>query len=206
MSLYETYILPSVINCACSSPAVMAAREEIVPLASGIVLEVGMGSGINLPLYTVENVDFIWGLEPSEGMRRKAQKNLSATPLQVRWLDLGGEAIPLEDDSVDTVLLTFTLCTIPDWRAALAQMRRVLKPSGTLLFCEHGLSRDAEVQRWQQRITPLWKHLAGGCHLDRPIAQMLRESGFILDDIQTRYLPKTPRIAGYVYSGSASKG
>lgn len=206
MSLYENYILPSVINCACSMPAVMTAREEVVPLAHGIVLEVGMGSGINLPLYKGENIEFIWGLEPSPGMRRKAQENLAASDLEVRWLELGGEAIPLEDNSVDTVLLTFTLCTIPDWQGALAQMRRVLKPSGTLLFCEHGLAQDDGVQRWQRRITPVWKRFAGGCHLDRPIAQMLRESGFVIDDIQTRYLPKTPRIAGYVYSGSASKG
>ncbi|NKI18235.1 class I SAM-dependent methyltransferase [Spongiibacter sp. KMU-166] len=206
MSLYENYILPHVINCACSMPAVMAVREEIVPLASGVVLEVGMGSGLNLPLYTAENIDFIWGLEPSDAMRRRAADKLAASPLEVRWLELGGEAIPLEDNSVDTVLLTFTLCTIPDWRAALAHIRRVLKPAGTLLFCEHGLSRDAEVQHWQQRLTPVWKRLAGGCHLDRPIAQMLRESGFAIDDIQTRYLPKTPRVAGYVYSGSATKG
>lgn len=206
MRFYDNYILPTVIDKACSTSPVMSARHSVVPQCQGVVLEVGMGSGINLPLYTPEKVDFIWGLEPSEGMRRKAQKNLAASDLEVRWLDLPGEKIPLEDDSVDTVLLTFTLCTIPDWRSALAQMRRVLKPGGRLLFCEHGLADDPTVANWQNRITPLWKRLAGGCHLNRPIADLLQEGGFVIEQLERRYIDKTPRIAGYVYSGSARIG
>lgn len=206
MPFYDNYILPTVIDKACSTGPVMSARRSVVPQCRGAVLEVGMGSGINLPLYSAENIDFIWGLEPSEGMRRKAQKNLAASDLEVRWLDLPGEKIPLEDDSVDTVLLTFTLCTIPDWRSALAQMRRVLKPAGKLLFCEHGLADDPAVANWQNRITPLWKRLAGGCHLNRPIADLLQEGGFVIEQIERRYIDKTPRIAGYVYSGSARIG
>ncbi len=205
MSLYDKYVLPTMIDCACSMPEVMAVRREVVPLCRGAVLEVGMGSAINLPLYRADQVDYIWGLEPSAGMRRKAQKNLATSALEVRWLDLPGEQIPLADNSVDTVLLTFTLCTIPDWRSALLQMQRVLKPDGQLLFCEHGLSADAGVARWQNRLTPLWKRLAGGCHLNRPIDQLLREGGFVIDEIKQRYLEKSPRIAGYVYSGSAHK-
>ncbi len=205
MSLYDKYVLPTMIDCACSMPEVMAARREVVPRCRGTVLEVGMGSAINLPLYQADQVDYIWGLEPSTGMRRKAQKNLAASALEVRWLDLPGEQIPLADNSVDTVLLTFTLCTIPDWRSALLQMQRVLKPGGQLLFCEHGLSADAGVARWQNRLTPLWRRLAGGCHLNRPIDQLLREGGFVIDEIEQHYLEKSPRIAGYIYRGSAHK-
>lgn len=179
-------------------------RERVVPLAKGIVLEVGMGSAINLPLYRQEQVDFIWGLEPSVGMRKKAQANLQQSSIDVRWLDLPGEDIPLVDNSVDTVLLTFTLCTIPDWHTALQQMRRVLKPSGQLLFCEHGLSEDAAVQRWQHRLTPLWRPLAGGCHLNRPIADYLTQAGFSIQSLQCDYVEKTPRFVGYVYSGTAT--
>ena len=139
-------------------------------------------------------------------MRRKAEKkHLKNSPVEVRWLDLPGEQIPLPDNSVDTVLLTFTLCTIPDWRAALAQMHRVLKDDGELLFCEHGLSPDAGVARWQNRITPMWKCLAGGCHLNRPINELLTEGGFDITEIKQRYISGAPRIAGYVFSGRARK-
>ena len=206
MSLYEKYLLPSVIDRACSMPEVMQLRAEVVPQCRGQVLEVGMGSGINLSLYEADKVDWVWGLEPSEGMRRKAEKqHLKNSPVEVRWLDLPGEQIPLPDNSVDTVLLTFTLCTIPDWRAALAQMHRVLKDDGELLFCEHGLSPDAGVARWQNRITPMWKCLAGGCHLNRPINELLTEGGFDITEIKQRYISGAPRIAGYVFSGRARK-
>ena len=135
MSFYEEHILPHVINCACGMKTVAKQREKIVPQARGQVLEVGMGSGLNLPFYHTDAVDFVWGLEPSSGMRAKAQANIDAASVAVRWLDLPGEHIPFEDNSVDTVLLTYTLCTIPDWFAALKQMQRVLKPQGKLLFC-----------------------------------------------------------------------
>ncbi len=205
MGFYDNNILPTVIDFACGQDAVMAMREKVVPLASGVVLEVGMGSGINLPLYNTDKVDFVWGLEPSEGMRRKARKNLANSPVEVRWLDLPGEAIPLEDNSVDTVMLTYTLCTIPDWQKALQQMHRVLKPSGQLLFCEHGLAEEQGVEKWQQRITPLWKKLAGGCHLNRPINELITRGGFRIESLENVYMEKMPRIAAYMYIGRASK-
>lgn len=205
MSLYAEKILPTLIDSVCSMPAVMYLRKKIVPLAKGVVLEVGMGSGINLDLYNTEQVDFIWGLEPSLGMRQKAQGNLEKSDIEVRWLDLPGEAIPLDDNSVDTILLTFTLCTIPDYQAALAQMLRVLKPGGQLLFCEHGLAEEKAVQKWQNRVTPYWKHLAGGCHLNRPIAEYISAAGFELLELNTVYAKKTPKIAGYIYYGAAVK-
>ena len=138
-------------------------------------------------------------------MRRLAAKRVAAAPFEVRWLDLPGEEIPLDDNSVDTVLLTFTLCTIPDWHTALRQMYRVLKPNGRLLFCEHGLAPDHNVRHWQHRITPLWKKCAGGCHLNRPIAQYLREGGFDVTELREQYVEATPKFAGFVSSGVAVK-
>ncbi len=205
MSFYEDRILPHIIDCACSMGQVMKLRSEVVPRARGRVLEVGMGSAINLQFYRADQVEMVYGLEPSEGMRRKARPNLEKSPVTVEWLDLPGEKIPLEKDSVDTVLLTFTLCTIPDWHAALEQMWRVLKPGGELLFLEHGESPDERTRKWQHRITPGWKKLAGGCHLNRHIADLIRQGGFQIEELENLYIPRAPRIAGYIYKGRAIK-
>lgn len=205
MSFYEDRILPHIIDCACSMGQVMKLRSEVVPRARGRVLEVGMGSAINLQFYRADQVEMVYGLEPSEGMRRKARPNLEKSPVRVEWLDLPGEKIPLEKDSVDTVLLTFTLCTIPDWHAALEQMWRVLKPGGELLFLEHGESPDERTRKWQHRITPGWKKLAGGCHLNRHIADLIRQGGFQIEELENLYIPRAPRIAGYIYKGRAIK-
>ncbi|HEY9035304.1 MAG TPA: class I SAM-dependent methyltransferase [Pseudomonadales bacterium] len=204
MGFYSERVLPACINCACGTAVINAQRQKIVPLARGRVLEVGMGSALNLPFYNRDAVEWVWGLEPSAGMRRQAQKHLAASSLDVRWLELPGESIPLDDHSVDTVLLTFTLCTIPDWAAALQQMRRVLKPDGQLLFCEHGLAPDASVQRWQHRINPLWKVLCGGCNLNRPITEGLQQAGFTIAVLEADYMPETPRFVGYNYRGVAT--
>ncbi|MEQ9547710.1 MAG: class I SAM-dependent methyltransferase [Marinobacter sp.] len=205
MSFYENRILPHIIDRACSMGQVMKLRSQVVPRAKGRVLEVGMGSAINLEFYNPDNVSLVYGLEPSEGMRRKALPNLARSPVQVEWLDLPGERIPLDDHSVDTVLLTFTLCTIPDWQAALQQMWRVLKPGGELLFLEHGESPHDSTRKWQHRITPGWKKLAGGCHLNRHIADLIRHAGFEILELENLYIPKAPRIAGYIYKGRAVK-
>lgn len=203
MSFYDDRILPHVINCACGMAAIQDLRREMVPLAEGRVLEVGMGPGLNIPFYDRDKVEKVWGVEPSEGMRKKAQENLAKAPFEVEWLGLPGEEIPLDDASADTVLLTFTLCTIPDWRRALMQMRRVLKPGGKLILCEHGASPDISVKRWQDRINPVWKKVCGGCNINRPMDQMLESCGFAFDHLETGYLPKTPRIAGFHYRGVA---
>jgi len=136
-------------------------------------------------------------------MRRKARNNLQASPVAVEWLGLPGEQIPLDDNSVDTVVLTFTLCTIPDYKSALAQMKRVLKPGGELLFLEHGESPDSDVRKWQHRITPGWKKLAGGCHLNRPITELIAEAEFDVEELNNFYMPKAPRFAAYIYKGRA---
>jgi len=204
MGLYERYILPHIIDMSCGAPAISKQREKVVPLAEGRVLEVGMGSGLNLAYYNPDKVDLVFGLEPSEGMRQKARKNLAAAPVEVKWLDLPGEEIPLQDKSVDTVVLTYTLCTIADFRSALAGMRRVLKPGGALLFCEHGEAPDESVRRWQRRINPFWKVIAGGCNLNRPIPENITEAGFTIDKLESMYLPNTPKIAAFNYWGRAS--
>ncbi|MCG7199632.1 class I SAM-dependent methyltransferase [Marinobacter pelagius] len=205
MSFYEDRILPHIIDKACSMGQVMKLRSQVVPNARGTVLEVGMGSAINLEFYDADRVELVYGLEPSDGMRRKARPNLQRSRIKVEWLDLPGEEIPLDDNSVDTVLLTFTLCTIPDWQAALQQMKRVLKPGGELLFLEHGESEDPGVRKWQNRITPAWKKLAGGCHLNRHIADLLSVAGFEIRELENLYIPQAPKIAGYIYKGRAVK-
>lgn len=204
MGLYERYVLPVLINQGCGAPPILKQREKVVPGAVGRVLEVGMGSGLNLPYYKSDQIDFVWGLEPSEGMRRRAMEAVSKAPFEVKWLDLPGEEIPLDDDSVDTVLLTYTLCTIPDHAKALEQMRRVLRPGGKLIFCEHGAAPDPGLRRWQDRINPIWKRIAGGCNLNRPIPDQIQGAGFKVESLDTMYLPNTPRVAAFNYWGTAA--
>jgi len=203
MAFYEDRVLPHLLHLACGSRVVEQQRAKVVPQAWGRVLEIGMGSGLNLPHYDPGRVELVWGVEPAEGMRRKARANAARVPFELRWLDLPGEEIPLEDDSADTVVVTYTLCTIPEWQRALAQMRRVLRPDGRLLFCEHGSAPDAGVRRWQERINPVWRKLAGGCNLNRAIPQLITDTGFAIDRMDSGYLPKTPRFAGYNYWGAA---
>jgi len=202
MSWYENAILPTLTNFACSSRPTRKQREKIVPLASGDVLEIGFGSGLNLPYYNRDSVQQIWGLEPSAGMRRLANAAISTSDLDVELIDLPGEEIPLDDDSVDTVLVTYTLCTIPEVRAALEGMRRVLKPHGRLLFCEHGKAPDRNVLRWQERLNPAWKAIAGGCNMHRDIPAILDETGFLVEDDNRMYIPGV-RALSYNYWGSA---
>jgi len=206
MGFYDDHILPHFINVACGAKPITYQRRKVVPMAEGRVLEVGMGPGLNVPFYDPERVEMVWGLEPSEGMRRKAQANLAKAPFPIEWLGLPGEEIPLDDGAADTVLLTFTMCTIPDFRAALAQMRRVLKPGGKLVFCEHGRAPDANVQRWQDRINPIWKAIAGGCNVNRPVAESIEQAGFKIRQLDTMYLPSTPRFAGFNAWGWAEHG
>lgn len=203
MSFYENYCLPHIINCACGMKAIERQRAKVVPLASGKVLEIGMGSGHNLQYYDRKRVEFVWGLEPSKGMRRKAKQNISESLVDVRWLDNPSEDIPLEDDSIDTIVLTYTLCTIPDYRQALMEMTRVLKPSGRLIFSEHGLAPDLNVRKWQARVNPVWKRLAGGCNLNRDIPKLIKDAGFEIQDCNSGYVTG-PKIATFQYWGEAS--
>lgn len=202
MSFYSEKVLPHLIDLACSTSPQQKQREKVVPLAYGDVLEIGFGSGLNLPFYQSRNVRKLFALEPSEGMRRKAAAQVDATGIDVEFIDLPGEEIPLGDASIDTVLMTYTLCTIPDPAAALAGMRRVLKPGGQLVFCEHGAAPDAKVADWQNRLNRPWGRLAGGCNMNRNIPGLLVESGFEITLDERMYIPG-PRILNYNFWGTA---
>lgn len=204
MSFYDTHVLPHLIGFACATPQIMKQRSMLVPGAEGRVLEIGFGSGTNLSFYDPSKVERVFALEPSLGMRRKAAKAVAASPLAIEWIDLPGEEIPLDDASVDTVVLTYTLCTIPGAAAALSQMRRVLKPGGRLLFSEHGRAPDARVAKWQRRIEPVWKPIAGGCHLTREPDRLIAGAGFKIDRFEQGYLPKSPKFAAFNTAGAAS--
>ncbi len=203
MSWYEEKVLPRLINVACSSKPAYKQREKVVPRASGDVLEIGFGSGLNLAHYDQDKVRRIWGLEPSEGMRRLAEKPIANSGLDVELIDLPGEEIPLEDNSVDTVLITFTLCTIPEVATALDGMRRVLKPGGQLLFSEHGKAPDANVVKWQDRMNPVWKKVSGGCNMNRDIPALLGAAGLEIQDDNRMYVPGLKSLS-YMYWGAAT--
>ncbi len=203
MGLYSKYILPKVVHLTCSMKPNMRQREKVVPLAHGRVLEIGIGSGLNFPYYDASNVTKLWGLDPSPEMTQMAEKVARAVPFDVEFIGLPGDEIPLEDDSVDTVLITYTLCTIPDTQPALRQMARVLKPGGNLIFCEHGAAPDPSVRRWQDRINPIWKRLGGGCHLNRAIPDLIKEGGFRITHMETMYIPGW-RPASFNYWGAAA--
>ncbi len=205
MGFYDRYILPPAINLACGSKPNMKQREKIVPRAEGDVLEIGVGSGLNLAYYDTTKVRRLWGLEPSEGMRKLARKKLQGSTLEVEWIDLPGEEIPLDVNSVDTVLVTYTLCTIPDVHRALQGMQRVLRPGGKLLFCEHGIAPDPGVRKWQNRLNSIWGKFAGGCNINRDIPGILESSGFRVLEDERMYIPGI-RTLSYNYWGSAVAG
>jgi ubiquinone/menaquinone biosynthesis C-methylase UbiE len=203
MSWYEEKVLPRLINVACSSKPAHKQREKVVPRASGDVLEIGFGSGLNLAHYDSSKVRRIWGLEPSEGMRKLAANPIAESGLDVELIDLPGEEIPLEDNSVDTVLITFTLCTIAEVATALDGMRRVLKPGGQLLFSEHGKAPDANVVKWQERMNPVWKKFSGGCNMNRDIPALLDAAGLEIQDDNRMYVPGLKSLS-YMYWGAAT--
>lgn len=205
MNPWERYVVPNLISCACSSRPIMKQRAKVVPKADGVVLELGCGSGTNFAMYDAGKVEKLYALEPAPGMIVKARRTAGELGIgkSIEFLETGAENIPLPDKSVDTAVITFVLCTIPDWAGALAETRRVLKPGGKILFTEHGLAPDEGISRWQRRVEPVWKSIAGGCHLTRDTLGLLREGGFRSDDAETMYLPNTPKIAGFVSWGSA---
>ncbi len=201
MSFYDKHVLPHLLNCACGAKPIRYQRAKITPQAAGRVLEIGAGSGLNLPFYDPAKVTSLVCVEPSAELWAKA--DTSAAPFPVTHIQSGAEDMQVDDKSFDTALITYTLCTIPDALAALHAVRRALKPDGVVLFCEHGAAPDASTARWQERINPLWKRIAGGCNLNRPIPRLLEEGGFKIASMETMYLPSTPKIAGFNYWGRA---
>ena len=203
MGIYDKYLLPKLVHFTCGQLPAMRQREKVVPLATGRVLEIGIGSGLNVPFYDAQKVTHLWGLDPSAEMWSIAQKNAEEHHLDTEFIQSGAESIPLDNNSTDTVLLTFTMCTIPNVPAAMEEIKRVLKPTGNLIFCEHGKAPDQSVQRWQNRVNPVWKKFAGGCNLNRPIPDLLKQSGFKSSDMRTMYLPGW-KPATFNYWGTAS--
>ena len=202
-SFYERRILPGLLTCACGSPGIMRQREKVVPLAHGRVLELGIGGGLNLAFYDVNKVESVTGIDPSPELRALALEAPRAPALKLEVKAGTAESLPFADQSFDSVVCTFTLCSVADSTKALSEARRVLKPGGRFFFCEHGLSPEPAIARWQRRWDPLWSRLAGGCHLNRPVAETIERAGFRLTEVQKAYLPKTPRIAGWNEWGSA---
>ena len=201
MSLYDRWILPRVLDVVMRNREMTRYRAGLVPGARGVVLEVGIGSGLNLPFYGPQ-VERLYAIDPSEELLRMARKRAQSMPFPVEFFARSGEAIPIDDHCVDTVVTTFTLCTIADPLAALREMRRVLRPTGRLLFAEHGLAPDRSVQRWQHRCNPVWKRIAGGCNLDRKMDGLIGTTGFHIAELKVEYA-KGPRALSYIYAGSA---
>ena len=204
MGFYNKYILPKIINAGCGTKPIRKQREKVLPLCKGIVLEIGCGSGLNFSFYEENNIDKLYALEPDKEMLRQAESVVKEVNFPITFLETGAEKIPLEDDSIDTALLTYTLCTIPDPLAALLEIRRVLKKGGKLVFCEHGMAPENNVKKMQNFINSFWPIFVGGCNLNRDIPSLIKDAGFLLDNLETMYLPKTPKWFGYNYWGSAS--
>jgi ubiquinone/menaquinone biosynthesis C-methylase UbiE len=202
MGLYARHVLPRLIDRALQSSVVAAERAKLVPRASGRVLEVGIGSGLNLPFYRT-TVQTLCGLDPSVELWRLAAARRGRTPFPIEFVGASAEQLPVPDASFDTVVTTFTLCTIPDPRAALGEIRRVLNPGGRLLFVEHGRAPDARVRGWQDRLTPVWRRLAGGCHLNRKIDDLIAAAGFSIVELDARY-SAFPKLLGYFFAGMAT--
>jgi ubiquinone/menaquinone biosynthesis C-methylase UbiE len=201
MGFYSDIILPKLCDLAMRNRQLVPFRERVIGAAEGRVLEIGVGSGRNLPFYRPP-VREVLALEPAPRLVAMARSASRATVMPVRFVEASAEAIPLDQHSVDTIVTTWTLCSIPQAATALADMRRVVRPGGKLLFVEHGLAPDEGVRRWQDRLTPAWRRISGGCHLNRPIRSMIEGAGFRIDRIETGYIPG-PKPMTFMYEGSA---
>lgn len=202
-NFYEDHILPHVIDFVCGLPSFEKGRKSLLPEASGRVLEIGMGTGRNMPYYKPSQLKCLCGIDP--GLHPKAERRAKTAGISIKQIPLSAERIPAEDHSFDCVVSTFTLCTIPDAATALNELHRVLAPGGRLLFLEHGAAPEKNVRGWQNRITPHWKKLAGSCHLNREVPKLIEAAGFKINRLEQNYQPG-PRFLTYLYSGVASRG
>ena len=201
MSFYRDRVLPYLINLAMRNRRLLPYRERVLSAAEGRVLEIGIGSGLNLPFYPAR-VSEIVGLEPAPRLAAMARRASARSSFPVAFIEGSAEAIPLDHNSFDTVVTTWTLCSVPDAERALGEMHRVLKPGGRLLFAEHGRAPEAGVRKWQGRLTPLWKRITGGCHLNRPIDTLIENAGFDIEVLETGYM-QGPRPMTFMYEGRA---
>jgi ubiquinone/menaquinone biosynthesis C-methylase UbiE len=201
MGFYQDHIVPVLINLAMQRQELVAYRSHVIPAAEGRVLEIGVGSGLNLPFYS-RNVERLVGLDPSSKLLSMVRRNLKRNASPIELIEGSAEAIPLQTNSVDTVVITWTLCSIPDADRALREMHRVLRPGGHLLFVEHGRAPEPNVRWWQDRLTPVWKRIGGGCHLTRAIQMLIEDAGFQFDRLETGYI-RGPNPLTFMYEGSA---
>ena len=205
MSLYNKYILPKFLNCACGSKPINYQRQKVVPLAKGKVLDIGIGSGLNIPFYNSDKIDQVIGIDPSHELIDLAKGLANKSRVSIKLVIGSAESIPYPDNFFDTVLVTYTMCTIPNVAIANKEMWRVLKDDGRLIFCEHGLAPDKKISKWQNRIDPFWGKIAGGCHLNRDIQKLITDAGFSFESLDKMYIPSTPKFAGYNYWGVSKK-
>ena len=205
MGLYDKYILPKFLNCACGSKPINYQRQKVVPLAKGKVLDIGIGSGLNIPFYNSDKIDKVIGIDPSHELIELAKELANDSKASIELVIGSAESIPYPDNFFDTVLVTYTMCTIPNVAIANKEMWRVLKDDGRLIFCEHGLAPDKKISKWQNRIDPVWGKIAGGCHLNRDIQKLITDAGFSFETLDKMYIPSTPKFAGYNYWGIGKK-
>ncbi|MBL88103.1 MAG: SAM-dependent methyltransferase [Gammaproteobacteria bacterium] len=202
-NLYDKFVLPKLLDVCCSTKPINYQRNKIVPNAKGDILEVGIGSGLNIPYYDPKKINKIIGLDPSEELNEMAKENAAKSDINIDILIAGAEEIPLPSNSIDTVLITYTLCTIPNLADSLKEIKRVMKNDAEMIFCEHGIAPDLRIQNWQNKINPLWGKLFGGCNINRDIPKILVNSEFKIQTLEQMYLPSTPKIVGYNYWGLA---
>jgi ubiquinone/menaquinone biosynthesis C-methylase UbiE len=205
LGLYDKYILPKFLNCACGSKPINYQRQKVVPLAKGKVLDIGIGSGLNIPFYNSDQIDKVIGIDPSYELIELAKELANDSKASIELVIGSAESIPYPDNFFDTVLVTYTMCTIPNVAIANKEMWRVLKDDGRLIFCEHGLAPDKKISKWQNRIDPFWGKIAGGCHLNRDIQKLITDAGFSFESLDKMYIPSTPKFAGYNYWGIGKK-
>jgi ubiquinone/menaquinone biosynthesis C-methylase UbiE len=205
LDLYDKYILPKFLNCACGSKPINYQRQKVVPLAKGKVLDIGIGSGLNIPFYNSDKIDKVIGIDPSHELIELAKELANDSKASIELVIGSAESIPYPDNFFDTVLVTYTMCTIPNVAIANKEMWRVLKDDGRLIFCEHGLAPDKKISKWQNRIDPFWGKIAGGCHLNRDIQKLITDAGFSFESLDKMYIPSTPKFAGYNYWGIGKK-
>ena len=201
---WDRHVMPRLIGCACTQPAVMRDRAKVVPRASGDILELGCGGGTNLQFYDWSRVNSLSGVDPSPELLGRAQDALLRSGRSANFANGIAEALPFENSSFDSVVTTFTLCSVQDPTAALSEVRRVLRPGGRLIFLEHGKAPEPAAANWQNRIEPVWKHIAGGCHLTRPVTGAISDAGFVCDAPQGHYMKSTPKWLGWVEWGEAT--
>jgi len=204
MGLYEKYFLPKLLDCCCGMEGFQKKRAQIIPRVHGRVLEIGIGSGLNFDFYNFDKVTEVIGVDPAVSSLAIAKSRAKDLNSKISFIETSAESIDLESSSFDSAVIGYSLCTIPEPMEALTEAYRLLKPSGSLFFMEHGLAPEPNIQKWQHRITPVWKKIAGGCNLNRNIEELILSGGFEFRELNKKYI-KGPKIASYLYYGEAPK-